>query len=379
MLRLTVPQRARWLVTTMALVDQSVVGPRGGRRRVQVLLLWVVALAAGLSIAYRLASEQRVPPYFDVSPDGRTIAFLSGGRGGVADVFLLDMSSGLIRRLTDTPGAEGLPSFTPDGRAVVHPYGGPDGQQGLWLRAVDGTGLRAITSNAPDAGSCDIAPAVSPDGQLVGFARSTRHSPRSMGSGWGWYGWDLHTVRLDGQDLHRLTHVGSYEPMTARWLPHGQGLVTDLAEAGTSTSVLARCGADGKLVPLPSVSASEPDATPDGRLLVYVSDQARPNRYELWTTSTDGQAHRQLTHLRRWAREPRVHPWGREVLFLSMHPGTPRALWCVRLDNGHAQELVTAFGLANAAWYARLRLPAMGRRARRLFGNQGTANQGAGY
>ncbi|MBI4486008.1 MAG: PD40 domain-containing protein, partial [Acidobacteria bacterium] len=53
------------------------------------------------------------------SPDGRTIAF-NGLRGGVGDVFLLDMETKAVANLTNDDFADMAPSFSPDGTFIVY-------------------------------------------------------------------------------------------------------------------------------------------------------------------------------------------------------------------------------------------------------------------
>ena len=48
------------------------------------------------------------------SPDGEKIAFASN-RSGFWDLYLLDLASGEITQLTDTPEYEGAPTWSPDG------------------------------------------------------------------------------------------------------------------------------------------------------------------------------------------------------------------------------------------------------------------------
>lgn len=53
------------------------------------------------------------------SPDGQQIA-LSGMQGGLLDLYMLTLSSGAIRRLTNDEFAEAQPAFSPDGRSLLY-------------------------------------------------------------------------------------------------------------------------------------------------------------------------------------------------------------------------------------------------------------------
>ena len=52
------------------------------------------------------------------SPDGQSIVF-SGNQGGLIDLYLLDVETGALDRLTHDPFADLEPTFTPDGRSLV--------------------------------------------------------------------------------------------------------------------------------------------------------------------------------------------------------------------------------------------------------------------
>ncbi|MGH9310764.1 MAG: hypothetical protein ACRD1U_15415 [Vicinamibacterales bacterium] len=52
------------------------------------------------------------------SPDGRTLA-ISAMKGGLSDLFLLDLASGRLRQLTDDAYADLQPAWSPDGRTLA--------------------------------------------------------------------------------------------------------------------------------------------------------------------------------------------------------------------------------------------------------------------
>src|SRR3954470_5247556 len=52
------------------------------------------------------------------SPDGRTLAF-SGQAGGLSDLYLLDLTAGTIRQLTNDKYADIQPTWSPDGKTIA--------------------------------------------------------------------------------------------------------------------------------------------------------------------------------------------------------------------------------------------------------------------
>ena len=52
------------------------------------------------------------------SPDGNSVVY-SLEKGGNTDIYIMSLSSGKQRRLTNSPAIETAPSFSPDGTQVV--------------------------------------------------------------------------------------------------------------------------------------------------------------------------------------------------------------------------------------------------------------------
>src|SRR5690606_2550070 len=53
------------------------------------------------------------------SPDGKQVAFASN-RNGFWDLYLMDLSSGEVTQLTDTPEYEGAPTWSPDSTFLAY-------------------------------------------------------------------------------------------------------------------------------------------------------------------------------------------------------------------------------------------------------------------
>ena len=119
---------------------------------------------SGLTSQYPLTSgdwDDRDPA---VSPDGSRLAFASS-RGGGWDLYLMELATGDIRRLTETAGYEGRPTWSPDGLWLAYEaYYGDD--LDIWVLPVDGG---QPTIQLTDDPASDLAPTWDPSGRRIAF------------------------------------------------------------------------------------------------------------------------------------------------------------------------------------------------------------------
>ena len=73
-----------------------------------------------------------------ISPDGRRIAAMITDQGN-RDIWIVDSQRGTSERLTSDSLEESHPAWTPDGRQVAFYSGGRDGGPGIWWRSAEGT------------------------------------------------------------------------------------------------------------------------------------------------------------------------------------------------------------------------------------------------
>jgi pSer/pThr/pTyr-binding forkhead associated (FHA) protein len=89
------------------------------------------------------------------SPDGKKVAFMSY-RGGDWEIYIVDVESKEVTRLTDEVGYDGLPAWSPDGEVIafVSNRGGP---WAVWAMNADGSGKTQLFTIED-----------TPDGQVAG-------------------------------------------------------------------------------------------------------------------------------------------------------------------------------------------------------------------
>jgi Tol biopolymer transport system component len=100
----------------------------------------------------------------DWMPDG-SIVYASRASGNL-DLWILDPQTGTRRQLTSDPADDQQPSLSPDGRSIAF-VSGREGGNRIWVMHADGTEPRAV-SPAPGA-----SPFWTPDGRAILFVSST--------------------------------------------------------------------------------------------------------------------------------------------------------------------------------------------------------------
>jgi Tol biopolymer transport system component len=94
------------------------------------------------------------------SPNGTKIAFESKFRGeseGIPEIYVIDVDGGNLRRLTDTPAAEGNPSWSPDGTKLVFPSRRA-GDWEIYTMNADGTDPQRLTDTPQSEGAPSWSP-----------------------------------------------------------------------------------------------------------------------------------------------------------------------------------------------------------------------------
>ncbi|MEX2030113.1 MAG: hypothetical protein WD906_03990 [Anaerolineales bacterium] len=107
-----------------------------------------------------------------LNPANDQLAFASDRDGGW-DLYVMDLQSGDTRRLTNTPGYEGHPSWSPDGLWLTYEaYQQTDFD--IWILRVDGSQPPIQLTNQE---SQDISPAWDPKGRTIAFVSDRDGSP----------------------------------------------------------------------------------------------------------------------------------------------------------------------------------------------------------
>lgn len=222
------------------------------------------------------------------------------------DLYLLDVSRQLVRRLTSTPSNATQPDWSPGGRSIAFSALLVDGNMEIGEVAADGRHLRLLTRSD----IYETTPSYSPDGQQIAYvADSWRRSVP-----------DLHIMSATNATWQRLLQRDSLDA-APRWSPDGTRLIFAAMDTTPYMQRIYSVRRDGSdLIALTGTGADdaytdEPDISPDGRRIVYVRDES-----ELWLINVDGSDPRRLTrHSDTCALDsPRWSPDGTRIAYIAL-------------------------------------------------------------
>src|SRR5207247_9973244 len=136
-------------------------------------------------------------------PDGARLAFVSQ-RDGNPEIYVMNSDGTGATRVTNDPQADGRPSFTPDGQALVFQSSRTAGKQQIWTVNVDGTGLTQLTRD-----SVNSSPAASPDGQPIAYVAARNNDS------------DIWLMSRDGSNQRQFTRSPQQRESEPRSLRDG--------------------------------------------------------------------------------------------------------------------------------------------------------------
>lgn len=281
------------------------------------------------------------------SYDGAKLVLMGQREGDKADqIYVLDLASGALERMSTGGGKSTCGYFLPDGRLLyssTHHKGAeppvrPDRSKGyvwpffrefdLFLREKDGT-LKQLT----DSDGYDAETTVSPDGKKAVF---TSHRDGAMA---------LYTMDVDGKNLRRVTKRKGYAG-GAFFSPDGTKLVYRAFYPATPEQDQAleqllsermleprKCvfeiyvsdvdGSNEKALSSDGKASWAPSWHPDGQSIVYASDKdaTRPGQFSLYAMKADGSGKRRLTTHDGFDSFPHFSPDGKKLVFISNREG----------------------------------------------------------
>jgi TolB protein len=270
------------------------------------------------------------------SPDSKELVYSMGG-----SLWLQKIDSNEAQQLTDGPGYDYQPDWSPDGKSVVYVSYQKDAME-LWLLDLE-TGK---TQQLTNGGAVNVEPRWSPDGKRIVFV-STAYNKRfhifraSVSDG------KLeNVVRLTGEtksDLPRYYYSAFDMEISPVWMRDGTDILFvsnrgHIHGTGGFWRVKAEPGAKAREIHYEETNwKSRPDFSPDGSRMIY-SSYLGGQWHNLWLMPASGGDAFPLTYGEFDSTSARWSPDGEHIVCI-VNSGGNTALRLVTIPGGTLQSL----------------------------------------
>lgn len=223
----------------------------------------------------------------DWSPDGKELVYVSfeGGRPGI---YRQEIATGERERLTQFPGLNSAPVWSPDGRSLLMTLS-KDGSAEIYRMVLGSRNVEQVTRHWSINTEADWAP----DGDRFAFTSDRSGSPQ------------IYQMDRKSGASKRLTFEGNYNA-SPKYSEDGKSLyfVHGRENRFYIGKLDLESGEQRILVRTPSDEA--PGVAPNGRLLIYVTEEG--NRRSLELSTTDGRSQFRLPIEHEGIRDPAWSP-----------------------------------------------------------------------
>ena len=225
------------------------------------------------------------------SPDSRRLAYVSF-ENDRSSVWVQTLRTGNRIQVSNKPGINGAPSFSPDGRQLAQTLGGIDGNLDIHVLDLSTRQTRRLTTHR----AIDTEGSWSPDGRYIYFTSDRSGGPQ------------VYRVPAAGGTPERVTFEGSYNARP-RLSPDGKRLAMVHLDRGNYRIAVMDVKSKELLVVSAGQQDESPSFAPNSDTLIYATRQARNGVLE--TVTADGLIRQRVSSGQGDVREPVWSPFPR--------------------------------------------------------------------
>jgi len=225
------------------------------------------------------------------SPDSRQLAYVSF-EGSKSSIFVQTLRSGNRFQVSNKPGINGAPSFSPDGRKLVITLGGVEGNPDIYVLDITSRQTKRLTTHR----AIDTEGTWSPDGRYIYFTSDRAGGPQ------------VYRISANGGTPERVTFEGSYNARP-RLSPDGTRLAMVHNDRGNYRIAVMNIERKDLLVLSTGRQDESPSFAPNSDSLIYATRQGGDGVLE--TVSADGLIRQKMASGQGDVREPVWSPFPR--------------------------------------------------------------------
>lgn len=194
-----------------------------------------IANADGSNATSLLGNESRYEYHGSWTPDSQSIIFTSERNGdGQSDLYRINVDGTGLEELAATPSIENAGVLSPDGKTLAYVSTANGYKTNIWLKDLE-TGIERNLPNTDAVKGVSwspigyFSPSWSPDGQWLAFSSDRNTGWYGHGNGSGWehtQSLSIYAMRPNGSDFHQVVTKGSdYTLGSPKWSPDGKRIV----------------------------------------------------------------------------------------------------------------------------------------------------------
>ncbi len=306
--------------------------------RYRIAILWFVAV-----VVFGLACGGGSEPSLIAS--GGRIAYSVVMEDSYGDLYVMNADGSGQMPLTDSPGFDSAPSWSPDGSRIVFErisFDPPDFAH-IYVMNADGSGVTPLTDKQTSGEGVDVNPQWSPDGTKIAFI-SLRDGQQ-----------DVYVMNADGSGQTRLTTDGTMSQTELAWLPDGRLSYAARSSTPMATNGIFVMNADGsgkgrfmelriEDSGLTISSIASPVWSPDGTRVAFQASDVTVDgsaQTDIFVMNADGSALTRLTNHPEADTIPMWSPDGSWIAFNSQRDGNSE-IYAIDVNGGELTRLTNS-------------------------------------